>query len=99
MNIVLILLRREPALMTSPSNVPMVNCVAVASECETCGDGETIPDDSQVLTCRYESSFIDDNCADFPIDQGWTTAEVETFCKGQDGADASTVVVTPVTAV
>jgi hypothetical protein len=68
-------------------------CVADASECASCGDGKPVPDDTQVLTCRYKSSFVDDNCADFPIDQGWIAADVESFCKGQQGADASTVVV------
>jgi hypothetical protein len=69
-------------------------CVADASECASCGDGKPVPDDSQVLTCRYKSRFVDDNCADFPIDRGWTKSEVESFCKNQQGADASTVVVT-----
>jgi len=94
MNIVLDSVAKGACPDDKPIKCTNGNCVAVASECGSCGDGETIPDDSQVLTCRYESSFIDNNCADFPIDQGWTTAEVETFCKGQDGADASTVVVT-----
>jgi hypothetical protein len=70
------------------------NCVADAAECASCGDGKPVPDDSQVLTCRYKSKFVDDNCADFPIDQGWTFSDVENFCKSQKGADASTVVVT-----
>jgi len=69
-------------------------CVADAAECGTCGDGLPVPDDSQVLTCRYESIFVDDNCADFPASQGWTHTGVEAFCKSQFGADAATVVVT-----
>jgi hypothetical protein len=68
--------------------------VKETSECAGCGEGKPVPDDSQVLTCRYVSTFVDNNCADFPINQGWTSAEVEAFCKGQQGADASTVVVT-----
>jgi hypothetical protein len=70
------------------------NCVTDASECASCGEGKPVPDDSQVLTCRYKSKFSDDNCADFPIGQGWATSKVEEFCKGMQGADASTVVVT-----
>jgi hypothetical protein len=69
-------------------------CVKETSECAGCGEGKPVPDDSPVLTCRYVSTFVNDNCADFPINQGWTSAEVEAFCKGQQGADASTVVVT-----
>jgi len=70
------------------------NCVADASECANCGEGKPVPDDTQVLTCRYKSSFADDNCADFPTNQGWTASDVDNFCKGLQGADASTVVVT-----
>ena len=59
-----------------------------ASECPE------IPPDDEVLTCRYESTFIADNCADFPISDGWDAPGVETFCGGQLGADPATVVVT-----
>jgi hypothetical protein len=69
-------------------------CVADTAECASCGEGKPIPDDSQVLTCRWESTFVDSNCADFPINQGWTRSEVESFCKSQQGADASTIVLT-----
>jgi len=69
-------------------------CVTDASECASCGEGKPVPDDSQVLTCRYKSKFSDDNCADFPIGQGWATSKVEAFCKGMQGADASTGAVT-----
>lgn len=86
------------ALASCPAERPVRcsdgNCVADASECASCGDGKPVPDDTQVLTCRYKSSFTDDNCADFPMNQGWTTSDVENFCKGMQGADASTVVVT-----
>jgi len=71
------------------------DCVADASECGTCGDLQLIPDDSGVLTCRYVSTFVDDNCADFPIDQGWTADMVEEFCKDpMHFSDPATLVVT-----
>ncbi len=69
-------------------------CVVDASECGTCGEGKPIPDDSQVVTCRYESIFIDKNCADFPIKEGWSESEVQTFCENQFSAEKATVVVT-----
>ncbi|MCP4602529.1 MAG: DUF1566 domain-containing protein [Proteobacteria bacterium] len=66
-------------------------CVATSEEC---GGDNCSPNDSEVLTCRYRSTFIVDNCADFPISAGWIEADVESHCKRQQGANAATVVVT-----
>lgn len=49
------------------------------------------PDDRSVVSCRYESSFTADNCADFP--QGFSEADARAFCSAQQGADAGTVTV------
>ena len=54
---------------------------------------ETAPDDAEILTCRYASTFNAENCADFPIALGWTAESVSEFCQGQPGAKAETVVV------
>ncbi len=67
------------------------SCVAEPDECNTGSDCS--PADDQVLTCRYQSLFVADNCADFPISQGWSDAEVNTSCTGMQGADPATVVV------
>ena len=52
------------------------------------------PADDDVITCRYASQFVAENCADFPMSEGWTEAEVDMHCAMQQGADAATVVVT-----
>ena len=54
---------------------------------------EPPPNDSEVLTCRYESRFTKDNCADFPMAHGWTEESVLAFCQGQSGAKPETVVI------
>ncbi len=61
---------------------------------EECAGDDCSPSDDQVLTCRYKSTFINDNCADFPISEGWTEADVDSHCRKQQGANAATVVVT-----
>jgi len=77
----------------TPHRCPNDTCVADPGQC-VATECPGVPDDSQVLTCRYASLFIEDNCADFPIVDGWTVPEVEDFCRGQMGANASTLVVT-----
>jgi hypothetical protein len=63
-----------------------------AGDCpQLCPSGE--PNDDDVITCRYESIYTTDNCADFLASE-WDEAEVEATCKGMQGADASTVTVT-----
>jgi hypothetical protein len=37
--------------------------------------------------------FTDDNCADFPIAEGWDAANVDTFCKSLLGVDTESVVI------
>jgi hypothetical protein len=77
----------------TPVRCPDGSCVADPSLCNE-SDCPAVPDDSEVLTCRYVSLFIEENCADFPMEDGWTVPVVEAFCKAQMGADASTVAVT-----
>ncbi|MCP4715085.1 MAG: hypothetical protein GY868_08215, partial [Deltaproteobacteria bacterium] len=74
------------------------DCVISPADCIDCGACEPdCPDDSQVWSCRYESSFSSENCADFPPSEGWvgmTESDVYNVCAAQQGADASTIVVT-----
>ncbi len=77
---------------SSPYQCGDGSCAMDASQCPAT-ECATIPDDSQVLSCRYVSLFNDNNCADFPIAEGWTESWVESFCQSQDGAIAASVIV------
>ncbi len=70
------------------------SCEAPPATSADAGEGsDCAPDDAQVLSCRYASQFEANNCADFPVAQGWDASTVESHCAAQQGADASTVAV------
>jgi len=77
---------------------PDGECVDGPSDCLSCGACEPdCPDDSEVWSCRYSSSFTSENCADFPPSEGWvnmTAQDIYNVCAAQQGADASSIVVT-----
>jgi uncharacterized protein DUF1566 len=63
-----------------------VTCVEDFSECPFCAGDQPIPDDEEVFSCRYNSTYTNGNCADFPICEGWSTEEqVTEFCNTLDG--------------
>ncbi len=84
-----------------PWRCPDGSCATDQAACpvDECGDcTPPCPDDSNVFSCRYSSTFTADNCADFPPSEGWPTEDtqanrdyIESVCAGQQGADASTV--------
>ncbi len=86
----------EPVRTGCPADADFVcpdgSCVADPATCPA-GACDPVPNDDDVLTCRYRSSFVADNCADFPVAQGWTEPEVASLCAAQAGADPATVVV------
>ena len=55
-----------------------------------------MPNDSEVWSCRYSSTFSPENCADLPVCEGWPDdeAQITTFCQGLQGANPATLVVT-----
>lgn len=71
---------------------PDGSCVADPSLCPRSAC-DPVPVDDEVLTCRYQSSFAPNNCADFPVALGWSETGVASFCAAQAGADPATVVV------
>ena len=70
-----------------PDNLPILcadgSCVADPPQCleYSC---DSPPYDDNVLSCRYDSDMICDNCADFPIPEGWDNATVQIFCESMD---------------
>jgi hypothetical protein len=82
----------EPTIYRCPDET----CVENFADCPTCGDGEPMPNDSEVYSCRYASTFSPYNCADLPVCEGWPDdeAQITTFCQGLQGANPATLVVT-----
>jgi len=82
----------EPTIYRCPDGT----CVENFADCPTCGDGEPMPDDSEVWSCRYASTFSPVNCVDFPVCEEWPDdeAQITAFCQGLQGADPATLVVT-----
>ncbi len=79
-------------------------CAASPDDCPSpidCGEcPEPCPDDSNVFSCRYSSTFTENNCADFPPKYGWPSEDtpenreyIRSICASQQGADADSVVV------